>query len=133
MRAFVFDDYNFDDFFFFRFSGQFSEGMRLGRINTLVIVLVEGKLLVLALLFEALVLLDGPKFCLGVARVLHALVVFVRPFFVFFGTCLNTSFVLDGPSLLLCRALELYAEVLLGAPDLVPFRTLRLDAPVLGR
>lgn len=107
--------------------------MRFGRINTLVIVLVEGELLVLALFFEALVLLGGPEFCLGFARVLHALVVFVRPFFVFFGTSLNTPFVLDGPALFLCRALERDAEVLLGAPDLVPFRTLRLNAPVLGR
>ena len=122
VRALVFDNYN-DDFLFF-FSFSFGRGRKIGRINTHVIALVERELLVLALLFQALVLLGGPEFCLGAALGRHALVVFVRPFFVFFRTCLNTTFVLDGPALFLCRALERYAEVLLFAPDLVPFRAL---------
>jgi len=96
----------------------------VGRVNTLVLAFVKRFILLLALLFQACVLFDGPKLCYRLARILHTFVEFVGPFFVFFGTLLNACFVLLGPALSLDRALECYAEILLGTPDLVPFGTL---------
>jgi len=80
-----FDDYWFDWFNYFGHIGL-GDDYNAGRVSTLVLAFVKRFILLLALLFEARVFFDGPKLCSRLARILHTLVEFVGPFFVWFGT-----------------------------------------------